>query len=167
MDQRPDSPPAHQQAEPDTHGVPTHPTTHKRKHSHDDGPPQLRLTSMIDVIFLLLIFFVITANFMVDEGSILAKLPGNSNGQIPPPTPLLIDLTSADDGVTYTLKLDGRSVNGATELYTTLDDQVKAGQLKTDRPVKIRPQNEIRWQHVVNVFNACVRADLTAVGLGR
>lgn len=42
----------------------------KRKHYEMQAP----LTSLIDIVFMLLIYFMLTANFMVDEG-IKIKLP--------------------------------------------------------------------------------------------
>ena len=38
------------------------------------GQVQVPLTSLIDIVFLLLIYFLLTTNFMVDEG-IKIKLP--------------------------------------------------------------------------------------------
>ena len=38
----------------------------RRKRRRSPGVGQLNLTAMIDVIFLLLIFFVVTSNFQLD-----------------------------------------------------------------------------------------------------
>lgn len=138
----------------------------KRKKGVGGDQMELQLTSMIDVIFQLLIYFVITANFMIDEGTILATLPGNAaeNDTPPPPTtPLLIELTSADDGVTYTLRANGQQIDGVGQLYGYLQNRLGSGMSPED-PVEIKPNGDVRWQHVVNVFNACVRADLESVG---
>lgn len=138
-----------------------------KKSRTDDAEPELKLTSMIDVIFQLLIYFVITANFAIDEGSILATLPGNAAStpitQTPEPIAVLIEVASADDGVTYTLRANGRSVEGVTQLHRLLESKLAQGMAPSD-PVEIKPQGVVRWQHVVNVYNACVRADLKAVG---
>jgi len=137
-----------------------------RRRSHAERP-ELRLTSMVDVIFLLLVFFVITASFIDDEGTLLATLPGNTRPEPPSPTPeptaVLIELASADDGVTYTLRANGRAIDGVTDLHAYLVHRQTAG-MHRDDPVEIKPQGTVRWQHVVNVFNACVRADLESVG---
>jgi len=104
---------------------------------------------------------------MIDEGTILATLPGNAANTTkiqPPDPPVVIELRSADRGVTYALTVDGRRMDGVTELYGFLSGQVASGQMKVDDVVQIKPQGEVRWQHVVNVFNACVRAKLEEVG---
>lgn len=126
--------------------------------------PELKMTSMIDVVFLLLIFFVMTASFQLDEGSLLANLPGNSTtGESLPDVPVQVDLTSSDDGVTYSLTVNGTRVEGASDLSAYMINRVQAGQMAADDFVQIKPQGEVRWQHVVNVYNACVNAELEQV----
>lgn len=172
MAERPDSPtppsPADAPVEvPDEETV--HHTSQRKKRKKGVGGEeiQLQLTSMIDVIFQLLIYFVITANFQIDEGTILATLPGNSAQEapdVPPESPVQIDLTSTDDGVTYRLLVDGQEMDGVAQLSAYFVNRVGSGAMDADRPVSIKPQPRIRWQHVVNVFNACVRAELENVG---
>ncbi|MEO0474905.1 MAG: biopolymer transporter ExbD [Planctomycetota bacterium] len=139
----------------------------KRKKGVGGEDMQLQMTSMIDVVFLLLIYFIITANFTIDEGALLATLPGNSAQDRPdedldPPTN--IDLTSADDGVTYSIIVNGQRIDNATALGAFMKNRVRTGQMKADDIVQIKPQGVVRWQHVVNVFNACVSAELENVG---
>ena len=138
-----------------------HHVSQRKKRRKDKDEMELQLTSMIDVIFQLLIYFVITANFQVDEGTIKATMPGQSaqttTTDIPPP-PIFIDLLTADDGVTYTLRVDSRTIpGGASELHGYLAGQVAANRMDLDADIQIRPQANVRWQHVVNVFNACAR----------
>lgn len=128
--------------------------------------PELKMTSMIDVVFLLLIFFVVTASFQIDEGTLLANMPGNTT--TPPlvdlpPTPMSVELRSSDDGVTYSLMVNGTRVEGASELSAYMVNKLQAGQIANDDLVQIKPQGHVRWQHVVNVFNACVNAELEQV----
>ena len=131
--------------------------------------PQLKATSMIDVVFLLLIFFVVTASFHVDEAALQAKLPGNSTiGPTPPPPVLVkVDLRSSDDGVTYRLLVDGVPVDGASGLSAYMSNRLQAGQIASDDLVQITPQGAVRWQHVLNVYNACVNAELEQVTFAR
>jgi biopolymer transport protein ExbD len=141
----------------------------RRRQDSDNGnglrKPQLKLTSMIDVVFLLLIFFVVTASFQIDEGSLLAKMPGNSAdpSDDPPPPTVRVELRSSDDGVTYSLQVDGVPIDGATGLSAYMANRVQTGQIAADDFIEITPQGEVRWQHVVNVYNACVSAELSQV----
>lgn len=133
--------------------------------------PQLKLTSMIDVVFLLLVFFVVTASFQIDEGSLQAMLPGNTSSVPPhidpPPVPTVVSLRSSDDGVTYSMSVDGVPVLGASELSSYMANRVRTGQMASDDLVKIQPQGHVRWQHVLNVYNACVSAELEQVAFAQ
>ncbi len=170
MEERPDSPITDPNDSPEGEDDQVvHHVSQRKKRKKGVGGEELslQLTSMIDVIFNLLIYFVITANFQIDEGTILATLPGNASNS-PVETildpPVVIDLTSGDDGVTYTLSVDGQRLNGVSELRGYLVGQVQGGQIAIDDQVQIKPQGVVRWQHVVNVFNACVAAKLEQVG---
>lgn len=139
------------------------PAAHQRRGS---DKPELKMTSLIDVVFLLLIFFVVTANFTIDEGSLLATMPGSTTGpnhRVPPPTPVQIDLASSDDGVTYRLTVDGVVIEGASALSALMADRVATGRMAQDDLVRITPQGVVRWQHVLNVYNACVSAELEQI----
>jgi len=176
MAQRPDSPndpgsagkPATPEIEVPGEQVAHHVSTRKKRKKGVGGEDmQLQMTSMIDVVFLLLIYFVITANFTIDEGTLLATMPGNSaqdqpEDKLDPPTN--IELTSADDGVTYSIVVDGQRIDNATALAGYMKNRVASGQMAKEDIVQIKPQSVVRWQHVVNVFNACVSAELENVG---
>jgi biopolymer transport protein ExbD len=176
MAERPDSPntgkpqapaPGSESEVPDDQVVHHVSTRKKRKKGVGGESMQLQMTSMIDVVFLLLIYFVITANFTIDEGTLLATMPGNSAENRPdedlePPTN--IDLTSADDGVTYAIVVNGQRIDNASALAGYMANRVATAQMAKDDVVQIKPQGVVRWQHVVNVFNACVSAELENVG---
>ena len=172
MAERPDNPNAGAPIEEPPDEQIVHHVSQRKKRKKGVGGEEidLNLTSMIDVIFQLLIYFVITANFQIDEGTILATLPGNAAENREQETldpPVVIELTSADgdDGITYTLTVDGKRLNeGVSELHGYLVGRIGGGDLAKDDIVQIKPQGVVRWQHVVNVFNACVAAELEQVG---
>jgi len=141
----------------------------KRKKGVGGEQMELQLTSMIDVIFQLLIYFIITANFVVDEGTIKAKLPGDSaqKQEEEPSIPTNIYIQTSGDAVDYTIRVDNTTIDGIDELFGVLKDRIETGRLDVEDTVTIHPQGKVRWQHVVNVFNACVRAELEQVGFAR
>jgi len=139
---------------------------------------QLNLTSMIDVIFQLLIYFVVTASFSPDEGIITTKLPaleGQSKSTTPelPKNPINIQVsTSGQYG--YRLQIDGWPQAPAD--FTMLADMLArnqynntnpTGRFKDDTPVNIKPDETVRWQHVVNAFNAAIKARYKNVTFAR
>lgn len=149
---------------------------HKSVRSRRERPPVnmvLNVTPVLDVIFLLLIYFVITANFAIGEGVVVAKLPEgtgpapvnplkrekklfiriSSSGSSGDPTGYVIDVRNAG----------GRAPKNFKQLKVILDelqlhDRNESGTFKPDDPVIIKPARDVRWQHVVNAFNAAMAA---------
>jgi len=131
----------------------------------------LNLTSMIDVIFLLLIYFVITASFSMGEGVIVANLPRGTglepDPDKPPPLKITVALTTlGNQGVGYRINLLGfpDAPHNFKQLATLLikyqhnPKKGRHGRYPPDSPVIIQPTAAVRWQHVVNAFNATLKA---------
>ncbi len=154
----------------------------KRRKQRDTGGDamQLNLTSMIDVVFQLLIYFVVTASFTIGEGVITAKLPSGpgtpQQSKQPPERPLEIILnTGGDIGTEYRVSIKGLA--GQPRSFTELSDTLIQlqydpqrglnGAYKPDNPVIIKPDVSVRWQHVVNAFNAAVRARYSNVSFAQ
>lgn len=134
----------------------------------------LNLTSMIDVIFQLLIYFVVTASFMIDEGILTAKLPvgaGSPEDQDElPPEKITIELTSGEGETTVAIQRGRQSYDSFGQLAEDLNRlryDPDIGQIdgiyEADNPVIIEPTGFVRWQHVVNAFNAAIAAKYTNV----
>jgi biopolymer transport protein ExbD len=132
---------------------------------------QVNLTSMIDVIFQLLIYFVLTASFALGEGVITAKVPAGS-GQTaakPPQQELNIILSPAGaNGVRITVEHQATAPRDFEELTLMLkmlqnNDTNSAGVVPDDAPVQIKPAERVRWAHVVNAFNSAVSAKYKSV----
>jgi biopolymer transport protein ExbD len=136
---------------------------------------QLNVTSMIDVVFQLLIYFVVTASFAANEGVLATHLPYGGQGEetmAMPTMPLKITLTAASDKPTAAqIAVNDQAVPSFTALRKELIDLQHApkrgreGAFAVDDPVKIQPRGRVRWQHVVNAFNAAVGARYTNVTL--
>lgn len=156
-----------------------HRSARQRRGRQAAGVGELNLTSMIDVIFQLLIYFVVTASFMIDEGVLTAKLPQGSGSPIAadelPPEKINIRL-AADPADDTLVRIERGSTNNPVryasfiELASDLDrlrydPQIgqSDGIYEPDNPVIIEPQGTVRWQHVVNAFNAAIAAQYTNV----
>lgn len=155
------------------------PTVHHESARHKRGRGKgevgdLNLTSMIDVIFQLLIYFVVTASFMVNEGVLTAKLPQGS-GQAAtddelPPEKITIELTSGADTSQVTINRGAQNYSSFGQLAQDLNRlryDPDIGQIdgiyEADNPVVIQPTGFVRWQHVVAAFNSAVAAKYTNV----
>jgi len=158
-----------------------------KKRRRPGGVKELNLTSMLDVTFQLLIFFILTANFAMDEGVLAANLPQGTSAaeeQEEPEEPLRIVLTpSGPQGEQVNIVLDGRERlgNDFQRLYETLNGwrydprDNPQGVYEQDHPIIIEPgtrgaagvTNYVRWEHVVSAFNACVRARYSSVSFAQ
>ena len=136
-------------------------------------PPQisLNLTSMIDVVFLLLIYFVVATNFKLGEEVYRMDLPERSSMQPSDPfdlddEPLRIVVRSlgpAPDA--YQLRLEGPWERVVTfdDLYVFLEGRRigapgSRGLFAVDHPIVVDPASDARWEHAIGAFNAAVRA---------
>lgn len=132
---------------------------------------QLQLTSMIDVIFLLLIYFVVTATFVQDEGVLTTKLPaiGQSSqvSELPTLSSEMVIQLIPDGPSGVQIRVDSQAVASFTELFEVVkglqDSPQSIGIYAADDPVKIKPEPQVRWEYVVNAMNAAVRAGYSNV----
>ncbi|MCR6651535.1 MAG: biopolymer transporter ExbD [Cellvibrionaceae bacterium] len=57
----------------------------KRRHQDDGDKAEIDLTPMLDVVFIMLIFFIVTASF-VKESTLNVNVPENANAPPAPPS---------------------------------------------------------------------------------
>ncbi len=143
----------------------------RKKHASTAIQPPL--TPMIDIVFQLLLFFLLACQFRADEGQIAANLPDISG---PPPKTISVDpiditlrAAGSDDlGVLITVQHTDAPLTTAEELYNYLMQMKPRHGEKADGPsevpVTIKPLGNVRWNHVVNAFNQAIRADYKKVG---
>ena len=115
--------------------------------------PGLALTSMLDVIFLLLCFFVTVSVFSQWENEISIKLPSATTAEEPDRLPGEIVVNLAKDGKV--------SVNGKV---LTLDElRVRLARISKfypGQPVIIRADKDVRYESLVIVIDTCRAADV-------
>ena len=80
---------------------------------------QLQMTSMIDIVFLLLVFFVMTFQIVVPEGDFQIHMAAAGTG-IPeleaPPEVIRVRLRAADDGSLVGIEAEQQSLGSFTDL---------------------------------------------------
>ena len=115
--------------------------------------PVLSLTSMLDVIFLLLCFFVTVSVFSQWESEISITLPSADSAEQPERMPGEIILNLATDG---TVK-----VNGAVMTLEDLEARLKqVSKFYPGQPVIIRADREVKYEKLVEVIDVCRLADV-------
>ena len=120
--------------------------------------PNLNLTPMIDIVFLLIIFFMVGTQFTEQERLFDIQLPTVSNAQ---------PLTSLPDEVIVNLREDGSVLLGTEEktleeLETAL---TAARENYPDQAVLVRAQGSGPYQHVMDVLAVCNRAKISNIAL--
>ncbi len=146
------------------------------------GDIGLNLTSMIDVVFLLLVYFMVATEFRSGEEVYKLDLPDRSGAASDDPfeldeEPLRVEVRSRGP-VGEGLSLSGAiiSVPGPypqpmdfVELRAMLVDLRvggKSGLFPDDHPVVITATGDTRWQHALAAFNAAASAGFVNVSFG-
>ncbi len=118
----------------------------------------IRMTPMIDVIFLLLTFFVLTAKFQEPE-QILPILMGTANAQsrqtVQTPLAIHVKPTAAGCIVEFEnssgIELAGQDVGpGLLKLTQNLQKTVKNG---ANRPIELYCDDAVPWDVVVKIYD--------------
>ena len=115
--------------------------------------PALALTSMLDVISLLLCFFVTVSVFSQWESEISIKLPAARTSEQLERLPGEIIINLSKEG---TVKVNG-SILPLPELRDRL---AKISKFYPGQPVIIRANREVRYESLVSVIDTCREADV-------
>ncbi len=114
------------------------------------------MTPMIDVTFLLLIFFVVATNFAKQEGTLASKLPDLSPAGNPPQIPPLELVVSEPSEGVVEVRMNNTPVR-ISELYNELE-RIKGSYPTGETTVVLKPNRDVGWEHVLATYNATLRA---------
>lgn len=142
-----------------------------RRRKRDAPTIGLNLTSMIDVVFLLLVYFLVATDFTQSEEIYRLDLPERVDGvSIDPfelddePVRIFVRGQGGFDG-DYRLRIEGAGVEEISTfeaLFTYLSsrrlDGMGGGLFASDHPLLVVPSPQTPWEHAVGAFNAAVRA---------
>lgn len=117
------------------------------------GEVSFNMTPMIDVVFLLIIFFLVSSHLARQEAQMPLELPLADSGSEPVPSErprVTVNVTAEGS-----LLLAGRTVTSA-ELVRRLAEQ--RGQEGDDLELRIRSDRTVAYQHVEPILLSAVRA---------
>ena len=113
----------------------------------------MQLAPMIDIVFLLLIFFIVTWQFTRSETELSVSVPTAQEGAEPQRQVGEIVINILADG---TVRIEGTTV----DLEKLLAKLAKiAGEFK-NQPVRIRGDGGVAYQRIVEVIDTCQKAGI-------
>lgn len=114
-----------------------------------------QLAPMIDIVFLLLVFFVVTQTIALTEQDFTVKVPSAENAEMPNKSRAIneIILNVREDGMVTI----NREIFTVEQLYPKLERIVN---IEKNQPVRIRGDADTTYQKIVNVLDVCRKAGI-------
>jgi biopolymer transport protein ExbD len=125
-----------------------------------DGEFGFQIAPMLDILFVLLLFFMVSAGSQKHEASIVTQLPGTGPGGT-----VSMQIGIDEDGQ---VSIAGAPVGGPDDQHLqALVDRLKAAvTADANRPVVITPTRTTKQQRVIDVLNACAAAHVKNLAFG-
>jgi biopolymer transport protein ExbD len=127
--------------------------------THQEELPAINLTSMIDVVFLLLIFFMVGTKFTDNEQSISINLPNGASSNSMLSQPVEREVIVERDG----------SIRMNNQLYDIPSLTSELSMAHRDYPdlsVRIVGDKDVPYGKPVEVMTAIQSAGITQIGIG-
>ena len=123
-----------------------------REHGHVKRA-EMQLAPMIDVVFILLIFFIVTWNFARFEADVDIEVPNAETAEDSPPTPGEIVVNVNRDGEV--------KVNQAVlEKEQLLEKLTRVAEDFPNQPIILRGDKDTKFTHLMTVLETCQEAGI-------
>ena len=142
------------------------------KSRRNGGAFALRMAPMIDVIFLLLIFFLVTADFRPQEDFLPCRLSSAQAASLPigQVEPLVIYIADAVDGCRVQIgqnTIVAIQEQKLEEDLLTLIEQLRNVMIQQRRlnsdPIEIACQAEVKWDYLAKIYNVLYGFGITDI----
>jgi biopolymer transport protein ExbD len=121
--------------------------------SRQPEPAGMQLAPMIDIVFLLLIFFIVTWQFTRSETELSVSVPTAEEGADPQRQRGEIVINILGDN---TIRVEGLTV-GLEQLQQKLS---LIAQQHENQPVRIRGDGAVAYQRIVEVIDTCQKSGI-------
>lgn len=119
----------------------------------EDGDMGFQIAPMVDVVFVLLLFFMASAGSQIVEKELTINLPsGNAKSGGAAVTPMVIEISREGQVTMNNEAYGGPQDRNLLQLKEKLKGIMEYG---GNDPVIIRPSGETRHERIVDVLNAC------------
>jgi biopolymer transport protein ExbD len=122
------------------------------------GDVDIKMTPMIDVVFLLLVFFLWTASFHIVEQVLPSSVSAQQGSdpvlsdQPPPPQDdfddVVVRITWTGNGPAW--RVNGQPLDSLAAVRATLRSIVR---IKSDAPVILHPDSQVPLGHVIDIYD--------------
>ncbi len=127
---------------------------------------EMQMGPMIDMVFLLLVFFMVTAKPVKPEADVGMSLPGTVSQEesVDIPDEQQIEITAEGSVVLNDLRLAEPGDKEMPQLFATLKRFKEAAKAnRSEALVTIAAADQSIHQRIVDVLNVCARAEITGV----
>ncbi len=131
---------------------------------NDDGDVGFQIAPMVDVVFVLMLFFMASAGMQAVERELGINLPEKGTPSKAPITVIILDITDDGQVVMNDQTYDAPDSKDMPQLRAWLANTVK--QFGTDDPVIIRPSAGTRHERVIDVLSAASASGVKKLSLG-
>ncbi len=122
--------------------------------------PEVNMTSLIDVVLLLLVFFMVSTSF-VKQSQISIRLPEAENAAVIEDVPNQLDIMITEQG---TFLVNGRElVNNRPETIRNALREISGGD--SSLPLTIRADANARHQYVVTAMDVAGRLGFVKISI--
>jgi len=138
----------------------------RRLKKKPEAKPQIPIAPLIDAVFLLLIYFMVTSSLERQEADISFELPGTVEQEEPleMPDEQIIEIRADGQVVVNEYNYDSPQSKRLVELQAMLTRLQQASRAnKTETQVTIAQAPSTRHDRIINVMDAVAAADITGV----
>ena len=138
----------------------------KQREQTPDAAPGFQIAPMIDVVFVIMLFFMVMAGAVNVEHELKTTLPGNAETAKETDLPDEVTIGVSETGE-VTLNEDPVGTPG-DKLLENLYNQMKlmgqaAEQSKTKLLITVQAEENARYERVINVLDILAKANITNV----
>lgn len=133
---------------------------------NEDGDVGFQIAPMVDVVFVLMLFFMAMAGSYQSEMELGMNLPGEGMAAPggAPPAPIIVEITDDGQVIANQRSFDSPRSEELPELRAWLKTVIEAGDGKD--PLIIRPTSNARHERIINVLGAAAAAGVKNLTFG-
>lgn len=129
----------------------------RKNRVHDVEESDVDMTPMLDIVFILLIFFIVTTSFVKEEGLMISKPEKNNQPSNPSPT---IVVKISDQGL---INFNGKMVD-IERLPARIENFLAKNETST---AVVIPGDSTQYEHVVKVIDQIKTFSQLTIAIGK